>query len=348
MLQIHFSLEIPTTLQSMPTPVSKAYNELFHYTTSAGLAGIISSDCLWATHAAFLNDAEEMTHFFDVRLHDIVLAEARAYAKELAQDPQIEQDMNAEGGIEKLAQDQAAQLVSWLRSTTLSVNEPHIFSLSAVPNNRIRHSGLLSQWRGYGNDGGYAIVFDTKKLEHLLDLEAHSHHYQHVQWGDVYYYGIDPAAQPSSGDVAESEEVLRAGIAKLIRSNTVEEPGEFYQAISSLSCLYKHWGFQEEREVRVVVIPVIENVARLAATDGEARPRKTIKTFQRGGLSVPYLELFARQQTDKIKSRLPIKRVIVGPHRDRVLRKRAVEHLLVSNGYDGVLVVCSGIPYIGR
>ena len=24
--------------------------------------------------------------------------------------------------------------------------------------------GLLSQWRGYGNDGGYAIEFNKKKL----------------------------------------------------------------------------------------------------------------------------------------------------------------------------------------
>jgi hypothetical protein len=43
-----------------------------HYTTAGGLSGIVSSGCFWAMHAAFLNDAEELTHFFDSRLNDLV------------------------------------------------------------------------------------------------------------------------------------------------------------------------------------------------------------------------------------------------------------------------------------
>ena len=44
------------------------YPGLMHYTTGAGLTGIISTDCLWASRALFLNDTTEMAHFFDARL----------------------------------------------------------------------------------------------------------------------------------------------------------------------------------------------------------------------------------------------------------------------------------------
>ncbi len=36
-----------------------------------------------------------------------------------------------------------------------------------------QNDGLLSQWRGYGKDGGYALVFDSQKLEEALKDEKH-------------------------------------------------------------------------------------------------------------------------------------------------------------------------------
>lgn len=330
----------------MPKLVTEEYSELMHYTTAAGLAGIVSTGCLWSTHAGFLNDAEEMKHFFDAKLLDIAFSEVRQYAEQLAKVPENARQMEIDGGLEKLAKDEAEGLVCRLRSATLAFNQPYIFSMSAARDLNTQSSGLLSQWRGYGGDGGYAIVFDTLQLEQLLELEAKTYHYQHFQWGDVHYYGADPSSQSSTEDVAESEEVVRIGIARLIRCGTAEETEGFYQALSSLSCLYKHWGFCEEREVRVVAIPVEAEVARLAAADGEAKPEKPIKTLVRGGLPVPYVELFAGISSD-VPLRLPIKRVIVGPHKDANLRAQAVQRLLAANNYEAE-VTCSKIPYLGR
>jgi hypothetical protein len=237
--------------------------------------------------------------------------------------------------------------VAQLRSATLSLNHPYIFSMSAARDTRVLDSGLLSQWRGYGPDGGYALVFDTVEFERLLRVEGEAFHYQHAYWGDVHYYGIDPRTQPSTEDVAESEAVVRAGIANLIRGGTADETDGFYQAITNLSCLYKHWGFWEEHEVRVVAIPVDSEVASLAEAQGETRPQKPIKVFLRGGIPIPYLELFVPRDVPKVPTRLPIKRVIVGPHSEQALRAQAVQRLLAANGYDAE-VVCSQIPYIGR
>lgn len=329
----------------MPTPVSQQYAELMHYTTLAGLRGIVSSNCFWATDAAFLNDSSESTHFFETRLEPLVWSEVRRYAIELAQDPAKLARMVSDGGLDKIVAHEATELASRLRLATASMNKPYILSLSGPSDDRIRTSGLLSQWRGYGSDGGYALVLDTKRLEESLKTEAESHHYMHVQLGDVYYHGINPSIQPATPDVAESEEVVRQGVSRLVRGGTAEETPGFYESVTSLSCLCKHWGFWEEREVRVVVVPASLEVQ--TAANGSGPPAKAVKTFERGQARVPYVELFAAQAGATLTRPLPIKRVVVGPHRDRADRAKLVKEIPLRYSYD-IDVVVSEIPYIGR
>jgi Protein of unknown function (DUF2971) len=333
----------------MSKAVADEYKELMHYTTAGGLAGIVSSGCIWATHAAFLNDAEEMTHFFDARLESLAQAEHQKYLFELTKTPSTEEQIKIAGGIEKLAKIKSQEITKTLREFILSNNHPYIFSMSGTHVDRVGRNGLLSQWRGYGVDGGYSLVFNTQKFELLLKQEAELHHYQYGYYGDVFYYskGGDAKSQPSSDDVAELEEKVRSGLSELIRHGKAEGVESFYQAISALSCLYKHWGFQEEHEVRVIAISVNDDVAKLAIVAGEKRSQKAIHSFVRSGLPVPYLKLFDSTDSNVSVMRLPIERVIVGPHRDSAIRKKAVERLLASNGYE-CEVVCSEIPYIGR
>lgn len=331
----------------MPTPVSAAYSELMHYTSAAGLTGIVNNGCLWATHAAFLNDAVEMTHFFDARLQELAQEEVRIYEHSAAKDPEVAKQIVADGGMETAVLRKAHALTSSLKRVTLAFNQPYIFSMSAPRTERINTSGLLSQWRGYGSDGGYAVVFDTVEFEKLLGEEADSHSYQHVQWADVFYYGEEAKDQPSFADMAEIERTVRRGLAALIRGGKAADVDGFYQAISSASCLYKHWGFHEEREVRVVAVTVDNDVAKEASATGNAKPSKKVRQFLRAGIPVPYVELFSNVALSAQRRFLPINRIIVGPHRDSILRRQAVQKLLTANGYE-CEVTCSEIPYIGR
>ncbi len=46
---------------------------LFHYTTAAGLIGIVENDVIWATHASFLNDTQEcklLTRLLSPQIHE--------------------------------------------------------------------------------------------------------------------------------------------------------------------------------------------------------------------------------------------------------------------------------------
>jgi len=329
----------------MSMPVSQQYPELLHYTTLAGLRGILSSGCLWATDAAFLNDSSEISHFFDERLRELLAEDARQYAIELARVPKYLARMLNDGGIDKIVGLEVDAWHSTLRRATLAMNRPFVLSLSGPSDERVQHSGLLSQWRGYGVDGGYALVFDSYKLESMLRAEATAHHFMHVQIGDVYYHGIDPKIQPATPDVAEYEEIVHQGVRRMMRGGTAEETERFYEAVTALSCLYKHWGFWEEREVRVVVVPASQEVA--AAAESQAPPQKEVYFLNRGERKVPYIELFSGVRLPDGIAPLPIKRVIVGPHTNREAHAAFVRQELESAGFTAE-VVQSRIPYIGR
>lgn len=329
----------------MPKPVSQQHPELMHYTTLTGLRGIVSSGHFWATDASCLNDSSEITHFFDTRLEPLIRAEAYRYVIELARDPATLARMLKDGGIDKLVEVETLAWSSRIRLATTGMNKPYIVSLSGPSDERIRTSGLLSQWRGYGNDGGYAIVLDTKKFEEALGVEAETFRHMHVQLGDVYYHGIDPSLQPATPDITEFEEVVKTGVSRLVRGGAGEETPRFYDAITSLSCLCKHWGFWEEREVRAVVVPASDEV--IAAAGEPAPLLKVEKAFQRDQTRVPYIELFESRLSEVKGPALPIKRVIVGPHRDRTAHAEVVRELLLSHGYVAE-VYESQIPYIGR
>ncbi len=326
--------------------VSEEYSELMHYTTASGLDGIVSNGSLWATHAAFLNDSEEIKHFFDVRLPSLVIREVQERADDLARDPEKVKTIEADGGLDFLVQQDTDSFVANLRKETLKLNQPHIFSMCAASQLRTLHNGLLSQWRGYGDDGGYAIIFDASEFEKLLRQEGANFLYQYLNFADVFYNGVEAISQPSWPEVKEYESILKKGVAHLVSGGRADEVDGFYNAVTGLSCIYKHWGFAEEKEIRVIAIPMDTSLAAEANAAGDNRSQKPLKTLIRRGMPVHYIELFATEQKQNI-TKLPIKRVIVGPHKDAEVRAIAVKRLLEMHGYDAD-VVCSEIPYIGR
>lgn len=325
------------------TPLTDQYDELLHYTTIEGLIGIVSTGRLRASHAAFLNDSEESQHYYNARLPSVA---AEVIGEALLKQSTAAGVAHGSGDerFEHLRAIKAEALVRQVRAATLSFNDPYVFAMSAADDERVARSGLLSQWRGYGPDGGYCIVFDTKEMEAFLTREFEAFHYQQIHWGDVYYYGHTPS-QPAAGDVAENESVLRAGLLDLVNHGDVDRTPGFLQAIIMLSCVYKHWGFHEEHEVRVVAIPMRSDVMeRIPPDERNAKAQKQILAFPRAGLAVPCLELSAGIGGRHL---LPIRRVMVGPHRDSAARRDSIERLLVSHGYAPNVVV-SEIPYIGR
>ena len=111
---------------------------LYHYTTPAGLIGIVSTNCLWATSAAHLDDSEELSGG---------IRRAASYLRELRD--------------KTTGPEQSARL-SWLLREIGNLDKAHlapvfVCSFSAEPD-------LLSQWRAYCRGGGFAIGFPKDQL----------------------------------------------------------------------------------------------------------------------------------------------------------------------------------------
>src|SRR5215211_7755183 len=116
---------------------------VYHYTNAAGLLGIISTGQLWATDIEFLNDAEELTY-----ARAAVLADLRARADEIAPPETGSEDGLRADVLRSIAEELEYPPQGEPSSTY------HIYATCFCED-----GDLLSQWRAYGGDGGYAIGF---------------------------------------------------------------------------------------------------------------------------------------------------------------------------------------------
>ena len=150
----------------MVKSVEDSYPELWHYTTAGGLMGILKSQQLWATNLRYLNDSEEFTGFFDRRLLGILKIGVMNGIAQAKMTPDGMQAIVASGGDEKLEADLPNQLLHAIRTVSLQ-HQAYVASF-CYTRPKIENDGLLGQWRGYGSDGGYAVVFDTRTLVNMM------------------------------------------------------------------------------------------------------------------------------------------------------------------------------------
>lgn len=318
--------------------LAEDHPQLFHYTNAVGLDGILRSQTLRATHYGYLNDVEEIRHFLKNKLpkvfesvflnHGDVKEEALQLANKVAKSLS-----------EKL-----------LNSSTTSepLAEPYITSFCTPyeSDSRVGTHGLLSQWRGYGKDGGFALVFETAPLSQLLTEFAESYENSGELFAGNIVYSSD-SNQAFSEEFAKDLTVMKTFLSVQLRNGEDDKSlGEIYSAIMRCACRYKHWGFKEENEVRVIFIPNNREVCEYARTEGITIREVPRKQFIRGGTNVPFVDLL--EGITSSNRSLPIQRVIVGPcaEQERDRRVRAVE-ILLHEHHVKANVTASEIPYVG-
>lgn len=192
---------------------------LFHYTSQAGLLGILHSRSVWATDIRFLNDSREYQVIQSVATECI---DRRLSGTLTAADRHL---------LEKL------RLIAE-HSLSLTV---FVFSLSEV-------GDQLSQWRGYCPDGnGFALGFDVNSLERVAQpqtftlypcLYAPADHEAVVDAIiDEALYLLDNPVFPSGGAVVNATSAAAV---------------LFYDRFTSIAPCLKDPAFAEEKEWRLV------------------------------------------------------------------------------------------------
>lgn len=319
----------------MTKEVWEEHPVLYHYTRQAGLLGILETQTLHATNYAFLNDHQE-GRLLHSKLETYVkplLKKATLYLCE--KDPPFRAKIDREGGLDFVVQREATVICDGLFEATFAMPnvpnffEPFVASFCGHRGSYEADHGLLSQWRGYGGDVGYAIAFDTAKLVKFLRLEADRAAYNSAQLSTVVY--------------ENDETTFQGEFAALLSSLEEVIPEDFFTGKRSFSALYssftenvvrlKHRGFLEEGEVRAVLCPIghywYEKLRRDQPEDFEKIKSKEVKTVRFRPTMAPYIVV-----GEGIETKLPISFIIVGPGFDRDRRQRELKKYLEFKGLD--------------
>lgn len=322
---------------------SEIYKKVYHYTTWDGLLGILQTQNLWATHYKFLSDYSEITLFRDKLISFTLPYVRKAYEAVIKNSPEIGEKINQEGGLNQFVKHDTELFVDTQYQST--GDEIYIVSFCGEhkePN--INRNGLLSQWRGYGAGGGFALVFDTQILEEMLEEEGNRYEYSVGHIADLVYSDDEDKLKK---ELSDNLSILADGITKLIEnahsSNRMDlDLSDCYLPFVSCITRYKHYGFREENEVRIVALPTVLDQRHLeyASSKGASlKPEKERKFRNKNYQHIPYIELF-----DLIETGLPIEKIIVGPHKEKEIRASTLRVMLSKTSIE---IACSDIPYVG-
>ena len=193
---------------------------------------------------------------------------------------------------------------------------------------------MLSQWRGYAK-GGYAIVFDTKKLCDLYNKEGKRFYYSMSQIGDVVYQGDEHEFEEEFG---EGIKKIKDVFLKFIETGEMEV-GEIFGDVLSMFTRLKHRGFFEEREVRSVAFPMTKEIEDeyKRVDPNYISPNKPMREILLREDGAPYIEML----NFDVKTTLPITRIIVGPQKKQAQAKQKIERLIDRKNIE---IHCSETP----
>ena len=290
---------------------------LYHYTDAQGFLGIVQSRQLWASNAAFLNDSTEVTYIRGVlaevaeqfRDEHAVTADVREYAA------------SAFAGTGRFSptEGRTASVISILEGAPTMAGGVFDVYVSCF----CAWGDLLSQWRGYpSSGGGYALGLRPESIRRgggVLRRVIYDEETQRRLLYDLLAPIVDAMA---SADPEEGKDLWDW----LVRDHL----GRVYASLEECSFCFKHPGFTEESEWRLVVLRARK--PRQRPNDPPADVRAT-----RTGL-LPYVKRSLEGDA--------VAEVVVGPSSQPTLAADAAVQLLSNAGYENAraIVVHSAIP----
>ena len=321
--------------------VSKEFPELFHYTNLSAFKNIYESRKFRATHYEDLNDSTEFIRFRLKVLEFIRPMIWGIFNERIQCDDEVAKDISEQGGIDAVVDKEAEWSLERVHSHTFNKNmykETFICSFCAHKQSYESTHGLLSQWRGYGADGGVAIVLATYNIQEMMQREYDVFQYQIMYMGDVIYDTIDNNMRIKS-DFRDVFEYYPKALKALYSVEELYNKKKLALCFKEMhnhfvlgSTLVKHQAFREENEIRIVASPMTND--SYSYYPDPKRP-KEILYKQLNNREACYIELFG-------EARLPIKRIIVGPSRIQNVNYQTTKDIAKNQGIE---VVKSEIPF---
>lgn len=285
---------------------TKRPTTLFHYTDAAGLKGIVESGKLRSTHIAYMNDASEYLHAVQLLSDDIHRKQA-----------------SVSDSLQKQLLDYLEPAVSRTRPQDVAPYFVACFS---------EEEDSLSQWRAYGRgEGGFSIGFDptalfykANSLPSYLTPAIYDREQQATLVNEIVTWALNEYSR------------LAVKYPKEKRDEHRQDWGHVLLWLASaVAPIMKNPAFTEEREWRLIYLLQSKNEIQFL-------PRTTgLVPFVELKLGEPRSSKDGQSQPDL----LPIRKLWSGPGRFTETSLLAGRTLLEQNGYDGVGLAASKIPF---
>ena len=301
---------------------------LYHYTTESGLDGILSSDCIWATDYRFLNDEAERKlglELYKATINKIALEHFGTlnYANTL---------------VEHFQRSCSDVLDAFIVSFCASFAKDDYQEEQPVEDGR--GGDRLSQWRGYARGSqGYCLAFDFGLLHRIQ---------QEPQNRNCCYFGFCTYLEDSIDAMIEAHvrEVFGSLVLQLAKEDFLDfeslhnalnenEPKHdamltFLVDVLLLCGIFKHVGFQEEHEYRLIKFLF------------RSKPNRDELHFRNGLFkNTPYIKIPLSLSSESS----PLKAIVVGPSANKDQNAYGLKIRLREMGITSVEVVPSKIPY---
>ncbi len=223
---------------------------LHHYTTLEALYSIINTGKLHFSDYKYCNDTSELIYGFE-SIFPLISDAIKEVFK-------IKDD--------NLIRDEFVQKLDIIKKSLDITGSAYLLSLCDMTNNKNKNDGLLSMWRAYSNDGtGIAIEFHADTyLNDVLILPKNQNFMLEgkITYGTNKKKFIEEIVKNRCEiykNLKEAKTILpKCFMALIYKSmhmefeNMDEYIGEIFY-IFSISMFFKHGGFSEENEYRVLI-----------------------------------------------------------------------------------------------
>lgn len=277
---------------------------LFHYTTGAGMRGILDSSRLWATNFRYLNDASEVG--YGVSLFEGLINDRLSNTKNDVLAEFLGRTLHTANGFDGMFDCYIACFCE--------------------------RDDLLTQWRAYaGSGGGYALGFSTKEIGRRWGQLDRTQDFTLRR----VVYDVERQKALLAQVIDQTLEVLAAGTRDITvaeANNVIARCCQFVRAeVADYLLSFKHPAFAVEEEWRICHVVSSNEEDHVQFRDGAY------------GLT-PYVCLDISPMAGVNHNKLPLARITHGPTPSPENVRFALNKLLRAKNYAFVQVAGSTLP----
>jgi hypothetical protein len=241
---------------------------LSHYTTWAGLEGMLRSPALWATNFLQLDDTSEYFYAWSV---------VNREAMRLVMDHLPDDRKKANFDLEETVKIATEKLREFGKKSD-PYGQLFVFSFARGQDDDEDRRGILTLWKLYAKIDGYCIQYNDSDIRRVLDVESAFWHYESVNLVPVRY-GVDIADVEFKKLSWQLSQYYLRDIIQLTGDHRIElnvdhwmAESAYFRLLLEFCASHKDPLYKDERELRIFACPSARAQSRVFTGIAHVKP----------------------------------------------------------------------------